>query len=37
MDEVIKKARGLEERPQNVEDIVTSREFDFFRKLNRKP
>ena len=37
MDEVIKKAKGLEERLQNVEDIVTSKEFDFFRKLHRKP
>ena len=37
MDEVIRKARGLEERLQNVEDIVTSKEFDFFRKLHRKP
>ena len=36
MDEVMKKARGLEERLQNVEDIVTSEEFDFFRKLHRK-
>ena len=37
MDEVIRKARGLEERLQNVEDIVTSKEFDFFRKLHRRP
>ena len=36
MDEVIKKTKGLEERLQNVEDIVTSKEFDFFRKLHRK-
>ncbi|MGD9159946.1 MAG: TM2 domain-containing protein [Desulfobacteraceae bacterium] len=36
MDEVIEKARGIEERLQNVEDIVTSKEFDFFRKLHRK-
>lgn len=36
MDEVMEKARGIEERLQNVEDIVTSKEFDFFRKLHRK-
>lgn len=36
MDEVMAKARGIEERLQNVEDIVTSKEFDFFRKLHRK-
>jgi TM2 domain-containing membrane protein YozV len=36
MDEVMERARGLEERLQNVEDIVTSKEFDFFRKLHRK-
>ncbi len=36
MDEVMKKTRGIEERLQNVEDIVTSKEFDFFRKLHRK-
>ena len=36
MDEVIEKAKGIEERLQNVEDIVTSKEFDFFRKLHRK-
>ena len=34
--EVMEKARGIEERLQNVEDIVTSKEFDFFRKLHRK-
>ena len=37
MDEVMRTTRGLEERLQNVEDIVTSKEFDFFRKLHRKP
>lgn len=36
MDEVMAKARIMEERLQNVEDIVTSKEFDFFRKLHRK-
>jgi TM2 domain-containing membrane protein YozV len=36
MDEMMAKARGIEERLQNVEDIVTSKEFDFFRKLHRK-
>ena len=36
MNEVMEKARGIEERLQNVEDIVTSKEFDFFRKLHRK-
>ena len=36
MDEVMERARGIEERLQNVEDIVTSKEFDFFRKLHRK-
>ena len=37
VDEVMEKARGIEERLQNVEDIVTSKEFDFFRKLHRNP
>lgn len=36
MNEVLKKAKGLEERLQNVEDIVTSEEFNFFRKLHGK-
>ena len=36
MDEVMERARGIEERLQNVEDIVTSKEFDFFRKLHRR-
>jgi TM2 domain-containing membrane protein YozV len=36
MDEVMERAKGLEKRLQNVEDIVTSKEFDFFRKLHRK-
>ena len=35
MDEMMAKAKGIEERLQNVEDIVTSKEFDFFRKLHR--
>ena len=36
MYEVMERARVIEKRLQNVEDIVTSKEFDFFRKLHRK-
>lgn len=34
MDQVIRKARGMERRLRNVEDIITSEEYNFHRKLN---
>ena len=33
MDQVLRKTRRLEKRLQNVEDIVTSKEYDFERRL----
>lgn len=36
MDEVIRDTRRMEKRLQNVEDILTSEEYNFHRKLNRK-
>ena len=35
MDQVIRKTRRMERRLQNVEDIITSEEYNFNRKLNR--
>jgi len=34
MDQVIRRTRGMERRLQNIEDIVTSDEYIFHRKLN---
>ena len=36
MNHVLRKTRRLEKRLQNVEDIVTSKEYDFDRRLHSK-
>ena len=35
VDQVIRNTRRMEKRLQNVEDIITSEEYNFNRKLNR--
>ena len=34
MDQFIRRTRGMEQRLRNIEDIVTSDEYSFHRKLN---
>lgn len=34
MDQFARRTRGMERRLQNIEDIVTSREYNFHRRMN---